>query len=295
MVATPSSIALIGEALVDAFPDRVVPGGAPFNVARNLAALGETPLLLSRTGADAHGQALAEEFERFGLDTAGLQQDGAWPTGHVTVRLDGTQHTFEIPPQQAWDRIDAGTAVAAVRTARPAIVYFGTLAQRSEASRAAVRAVLQATPALRFLDLNLRPPFDDRTLAAESLAQADIVKVNDAELQQLLGWFAPAADAHALLHRFGLQRLIVTRGADGWSCVDASAGELHGPSHAAAVVDTVGAGDAFSSVMLIGELRGWPLAGTLDRASRFAAGVCGLRGAVACGHALYRDTRTGWG
>lgn len=300
-----ASIALLGEALFDVFPDRDVIGGAPFNVARNLAALGARPLMVTRVGDDARGDAVAAEFARFGMATAGLQRDLERPTGAVTVHMDGTHHRFEIQPDAAWDRIDPAAARTAVIAAEPAIVYFGSLAQREPRSREAIRTALDATDATRFLDLNLRAGPDNRTLSDESLARAQLVKVNDDELAQLLAWFgdgpAPAWGSGAwhvaverLIARYRLRRLVITRGEKGWTCFDATVGVLSGDSPRVTVRDTVGAGDAFASVLLLGESSGWPLASTLERAARFAAAVCTLQGAVSDDRAFYDRQRADW-
>lgn len=300
-----SSIALLGEALFDVFPDRDVIGGAPFNVARNLAALGARPLMVTRIGDDARGDAVAAEFARFGMDTTGLQRDLERPTGAVTVHMDGTHHRFEIQPDAAWDRLDPVATPAAVVAAAPSIVYFGTLAQRETRSRDAMRAALDATTATRFLDLNLRAGPDNRVLSDESLARAQLVKVNDDELDQLLVWFgdgpAPAWGSGAwhvaverLIARYRLRRLVVTRGEKGWIALDAAVGVLSGASPRVTVKDTVGAGDAFASVLLLGEASGWPLAATLERAAGFASAVCTLQGAVSDDHGFYDRLRADW-
>lgn len=307
MTATNAPIALLGEALTDVFPDRDVIGGAPFNVARNLAALGAHPLMFTRVGTDVRGDAIAAEFDRFGMDTRALQRDAERPTGTVTVHMDGTHHRFEIHTDQAWDRLDATEAVSVLRDAGPALVYFGTLAQRDPRSREAIRAAVAATAAPRVLDLNLRDGPDNRLLADESLALAQIVKVNDDELDQLLRWFGGftdtvptwgSADWHgavqALMARYALKRLVITRGAQGWTCFDSTAGVLSGASPKVTVRDTVGAGDAFASVLLLGETRGWPLATTLERAATFAAAVCTLQGAVEVGHPMYAEMKAKW-
>lgn len=310
-------VAVLGEALVDLFPTQAVIGGAPFNVARNLAAFGAAPLMVTRIGADALGDQIAADFARFGLATAGLQRDGSRPTGTVLVHMQGRQHRFEIVADTAWDAIDGQAAVAAVRRARPAIVYFGTLAQRSAVSRSAIRAALDAEgpspdapPALRFLDLNLRDGPDNRTLSSESLLLADVVKVNDEELDQLIDWFVRPGEPvrawgeplqrqaiDALMARFRLRRLVVTRGPSGWACRDLDAGDggwLEGLAPPVVLRDTVGAGDAFASVLLLGELRGWPLATTLARAAGFAASVCGIEGAVDADSPIYLQALAGW-
>ena len=300
-------VALVGEALVDQFPDRAVVGGAPFNVARNLAALGESPVMITRLGADEAGTIVEDEFARFEMVRDGLQRDPVRPTGTVNVRLDATGHRFDIADQVAWDAIDPEASVRAVRATGPSVICFGTLAQRTSISRAAVRASLAASPAWRLLDLNLRRGHADLGAAVESLELADAVKVNDGELRQLLAWIGEpmsamfTASGHAvaagrLIRRFSLESLIVTRGPEGAIAYDASGAAItSGPSAAVEVVDTVGAGDAFASIVILGRLRAWPTPLTLSRASSFSSAVCTFRGAI-CGNLdFYLDWRARWG
>lgn len=300
-----ADIVLIGEALVDVFPDGDVIGGAPFNVARNLAALGATPVMITCVGNDERGQRIASEFERFGVPATGLQRHEHLPTGTVRVSFAEGSHRFEILANQAWDAIDADAAVAATVAASPKIVYFGTLAQRDPRSREAIYKTLAATRALRFLDLNLRSGPDNRELAQHSLSAANIVKVNEDELKALLQWFVQSeqiaslwgdalylAAIAELIRKFDLQQLIVTRGEAGYAAFDEK-GSLaaSGVAPAVSVVDTVGAGDAFSSVVLLGHIHEWPPGKTLERANAFAAAVCGLRGAVTSDSTFYQDWR----
>ena len=305
----------MGEALIDLFPDGNVIGGAPFNVARNLAALGAGPLLITRVGDDPLGRQLADEFDRFGLSKAALQTDASRRTGQVLVHCDRGEHRFEIGPDQAWDAIDAAAAEAAAGRCRPQIVYFGSLAQRAPSSAAAVRAVVAASrrdgDALCFLDLNLREGPDNQAITHTSLHLAEVVKVNLDELLQIVAWFLPDADAGplrsnlpgasaqatvvALMQRFVISRLVVTCGPDGHVAFDRLGGLVaQGPSPQVTVRDTVGAGDAFSSVLLLGEVLGWPLRLTLERAAEFAAAVCGLRGAVSPNDDFYARWRQAW-
>ena len=163
---------------------------------------------------------------------------------------------------------------------------------------------------MRFLDLNLRDGPDNRALSAESLALADDVKVNDEELDRLIDWFVRPGEPvlawgetlqrqaiDSLMARFRLRRLVITRGPAGWACRDVEAadgGWLEGAAPPVVLRDTVGAGDAFASVFLLGELRGWPLATTLARAAGFASGVCGIDGAVDADSPIYSQALAGW-
>ena len=287
-------IAIVGEALIDVFADAEVAGGAPFNVARHLVAFGAPTILVTRVGRDARGRELLAEMARFGIDARDLQVDAQWPTGHVNVHLDGASHRFEMPDAHAWDRLGADAAVQAVVASPPAIICFGTLAQRHATSRSAIRAALSATSAPRVLDLNLRGMRDERTVSEASLSFADTVKVNDEELAQLIAWFVPGQDETALMRRFDVSRLVTTRGAAGRACVDSVLGASSGPAPAVDVVDTVGAGDAFTAVLLLGDALGWPLEMTLARAAMFSSSACTWRGAVCQDDAVYQAALQHW-
>lgn len=302
-------IAVFGEALVDDFGSVQVVGGAPFNVARHLAGLGLQPLMITRIGNDANGALVRGEFERYRMDEAGLQTGTGEATGRVAVEMaaDGS-HRFDILPHQAYDAIDAQAAVQALAKAQPDVLYFGTLVQREEASRAALHAVQKAAGAQRYLDLNLRDgQYTERTVF-DSLAQADVLKVNDDELAQLFDWYShqcPPLDDMAsldvrmacaeLISNFSLQGMIVTLGPRGAVYFSADGGMTAvAGAPAETLVDTVGAGDAFSAVFLLGRARGWPLDTTLERANAFAGAVCGLAGAVPGDMRFYSDWIGRW-
>ena len=298
-----NAILIFGEALVDVFEHEVVIGGAPFNVARHLAAFGLRPVMLTRIGDDAHGALIAEEFRRFGMTTEGVQIDPARPTGYVTVSMSEHGHSFDIPQGQAFDAICSDDASACVaRIGAPHYVYFGSLIQRADISRAALAAVLRASAAPRYLDLNLRPAAGPLPDYRQLLGGVDILKLNEDELQVLLSWYygrqcgmaAPSvgvcnAEIAALMREFGIASTIVTLGGAGAAAFDADGRCLAHEAGIAidALVDTVGAGDAFSSVMLLGQIRGWPIDISLRRANLFAAAICGIRGAVPRDLAFY--------
>ena len=212
---TNTSVLLFGEILADMFPERSVLGGAPFNVARHLAAFGMSPLLVSRVGADALAEQIRNVMAAEGMDTAGLQTDPARPTGRVRVHMEEGGHRFEILPEQAYDAIDPETARAAAVSLKPSLVYFGSLCQRGDASRAALREFLAATSCPRFVDQNLRDPWFSEDVVRFTLHGADILKINNEELAVLatmLGLPAetPEGRARALIRDFVITRVIVT-------------------------------------------------------------------------------------
>ncbi len=286
---------LFGEALVDDYKTEQLVGGAPFNVARHLAAFMSPQLMITRIGDDQNGLVVRAEFERFAMSQRGLQVDAMEETGRVVVERGEKGHRFVILPRQAYDYIDAVPALAAMAEVQPTTLYFGTLAQRADHSREALYQILAASEATRYLDLNLRPGQTDQPSVLRSLDAAHIVKVNEEELQALFAWYfgidpaAPAlapdevrAACGALLQKFNLDALIVTLGHRGSVYFGADGREILSRDNPVPpfVIDTVGAGDAFSAIFLLGRIRGWPLEQTLSRANEFAGAICAIAGAV---------------
>jgi len=99
------------------------------------------------------------------------------------------------------------------------------------------------------------------------------------------------------MRHFDLTQVVVTCGADGaWQM------DRHGQVAAAgasplakALVDTVGAGDGFAAVYVLGILRHWPTDVTLARANAFAAALCGIRGAIPDALDFYQPFSEAWG
>jgi fructokinase len=299
-------ILLFGELLADCFPDREVMGGAPYNVARHIRGLGRNagldPVLVTRIGKDERGAGMLENLHTAGLAVEGIQQDLLRPSGQVRVSLNATrrEHSFDILPNQAWDFIHADMARLIGLLYRPQWVYFGTLAQRGM-SRRALRTLLQSTQAHAFLDLNLRDPWVSKDVVLWSLEHAEITKLNAHELRRITAMLAmpdalPRIQAERLIGRFNLRGLLVTEGDAGAWLLDAEQQYCHSAASGPAVevVDSVGAGDAFSAVCLIGLMQDWPVQQTLDRAHRFAGEICRIRGAVPDSAAFYQPFIAQW-
>lgn len=295
------SVLLFGEVLLDAFPDRLVLGGAPFNVARHLRAFGLNPILISRTGNDEYRNIVLAAMAYFGMETVGVQCDPTHPTGKVRVHTGKEGHRFEILPDQAYDFINPTITRMIALPAQADLVYFGTLAQRNKMSRRALSTLLRSTTAPRLLDLNLRKPWYDLPTLKRSLVHADILKVNEEELVTLSSLLKlPAEDersaAETLMRQFGLECILVTYGEQGAWMLDKEGTEVDTPGTPAQnLVDAVGAGDAFSAVFITGALSGWPVQQTLLRANAFAAAICGQPGAIPEHPDFYATFLREWG
>jgi fructokinase len=273
----------VGEVLWDLLPDGPQLGGAPANFAYHAAALGADARVVSRVGRDEPGRGLVRRLEELGVRADAVEEDPDAPTGTVTVEVgaDG-QPRYVIHEGVAWDRL-AGEAAGRRAVAAADVVCFGTLARRSEPSRTAIRALLGlARPdALRVADLNLRQTYYTPEVIAESLAVANVLKVNEPELALLADLFGLPADDRGrvagLARRFGLRAVAYTRGDRGSLLFSGGEWSDH-PGVPTTVADTVGAGDSFTAALALGLLFGWPLDLAHGRAAEVAGYVCSRRG-----------------
>ncbi|WP_419785942.1 carbohydrate kinase family protein [Pseudodesulfovibrio sp.] len=281
----PNIIAIgLGEILWDILPDRSTLGGAPANFAYHVNALGGSGVPLSRIGDDDLGRQTIATLDAHGVSTDHLTLDQTHPTGTVLAELDADGvASYTFPDAVAWDFLSPTTANLEL-AASADIVCFGTLAQRSPASHQAIRTVLRnASRALKIFDANLRQNFWDSATLRTSLALADVLKINDVELAVLIDLFCLPTDPHAalktLLMRYDLKLAVLTRGPDGSLIISPNeTSDL--PGQPTEIVDTIGAGDAFTAAMALAYLRG----SSVDRINRYAAQVaatvCAMPGAM---------------
>lgn len=255
-----------GEALIDMLPGEAtdgraafVPhcGGAVFNTAIALGRLGIGTGIVTGLSRDIFGVMLEDA-----LRDAGVATDHALrterPTTLAFVKLENGQASYSF-----FDENSAG------RMLRPAemprlesnsdvhALFLGGISLAVEPSGEAYAALLDAARPGRavMIDPNIRPGFitDEpryRQRLARMLAQADIVKISDEDLDWLDPGNAPLAEKAARLLAQGPSLVIVTRGADGALALHRSGAVVTKPAHRAQVVDTVGAGDSFNAGVL---------------------------------------------
>lgn len=128
------------------------------------------------------------------------------------------------------------------------------------------------------------------------LHDADWVKLNETELAELCpGGPDLESTMRTFCAQFDPEILVVTRGEQGVIAYYRRR-RLHGvkPQANVAVVDTVGAGDAFAAVLLMGFSRQWPLEMTLERAQAFASALVGRRGATVADRTFYEVFSQQW-
>lgn len=268
-------VVALGEVLWDLLPTGVVLGGAPANFACHARALGAETTLISRVGNDELGHEVLRQLAAKGLPTAAVQIDPRRPTGTVSVELEGGQPLYTIHENVAWDAIEPDE-----RAWEADAVCFGTLAQRSPISHASIQRMVKGTrsDALRVFDINLRQSFFSLEVIASSLALANVLKLNDAELPVLEQMFS-VRGIEALGARFELRAVALTRGAEG-SVLWADGARVEHAGVPTTVRDTIGAGDSFTAALTLGLLANRPLDRIIDHGSRVAAYVCSQAGAT---------------
>ena len=287
-------LCIFGEVLFDRFPDgHHVLGGAPFNVAWHLQAFGQSPYFISRIGKDPEGIRVRKTMLDWGMDTDALQTDNNYPTGKVNIELVNGEPHYDIVEPCAYDNIHPVTLGASDCQ----ILYHGSLALRSIQSEKALLALLKNNPSLLFVDVNLRSPWWNTEAVLQMLKHADWVKLNEEELGLLYPSDEDTATRQqAIIDLYDLKGLILTHGGKGAELLTAQ-GERHSvsPRKETKVADTVGAGDAFSSVVILGLKNGWPLSLTAQRAQEFASAIVQKRGAIVKERKFYLDLMKNWG
>ena len=261
-------------------------GGAPLNVAWHLRGFGFNPLLISRIGDDELGKQVIDTLVDWGLDTSGIQIDSEHPTGKVTISLQDGQPRFSILAEQAYDFVDDSRVQQALKDIPVSLIYHGSLAARHPVSRQALESIRRSRAPV-FVDINLREPWWERSQVDHFMYGADWLKLNDIEFITLDGSQPGDATCQAFIEHFQIRQLILTLGEQGARII-ADDTVLNGaPVMVENIADTVGAGDAFSSIMILGILSGWNMAQTMPRALEFAARVCSIRGATIADRDVY--------
>jgi fructokinase len=290
MTQTPLVVG-IGELLWDLLPSGPRLGGTVSNFAVMVGRLGSRAVIASRIGADDLGRRASTELSLFPLDTGYLQTDSAHPTGTVRVQLNDGQPQYTIAEPVAWDHLELNEDWQHVARSTDA-VCFGTLAQRNPASRRTIEGFLSATgpQCVRVFDVNLRAPFYSAAVIERSLKLTTILKMNDSEMPLILKLLsletgddisaeALVTSAHKLLQTFPVELVCITMGGNGSLLVSREQVDRH-PGIPVTVVDTIGAGDAFTAALTHFYLQKAPLAVINEAGNRWGSWVASQAGAM---------------
>lgn len=276
----------IGEILWDLLPQGKQLGGAPANFAYHANALGAQGLVVSAVGNDPLGSAVLEELNAKRMSTLYIAPLDALETGTVSVALDAhgvPQYT--IHEEVAWDYIPSSPSLLSLANEIDAVCY-GSLAQRSATTRDTIQVFLSATHenCLRICDINLRQDKISTETVTPLLDAANMLKLNDDELPVLQDLFSLNGNTkeqlEQLQEKFELNLIALTRGAKGSLLVSTQDTVEFQPQQSIELVDTVGAGDAFTAALIVGVLEGLSLQQISKKANDLAAFVCTQQGAM---------------
>ncbi len=275
----------LGEVLWDVLPDGKQLGGAPANFAYISNALGNRGIVLSRVGDDEFGREILDELQAKNLSTEHIEIDAEKLTGIVNVKLENGQPSYEIVENAAWDFLDFTDDWRKIAKNCDA-VCFGSLAQRNEVSRQAIRQFVAETQetCLRIFDVNLRQKYFSDEILRESLSAANVVKLNHEELPLIckiceITGVNEIESVNNLREKFGLKLICLTRGANGSLLVTENMSDENSGVKII-IADTIGAGDSFTAAMAHGILRGWELDKINNFANRVGAFVASNTGAM---------------
>ncbi len=242
-----------GEVLWDFFSDGKQIGGAPFNVARQLANFNFDSKLISAIGNDDLGIELMDKLKSINFSTEGIQKKTNIDTGSVTVKIDASgSAAYNIKKPVAWDAIELNSANRTM-VAQSAIFIYGSLASRSETSRSSLLELLKLA-SFKVFDANLRPPHYHLETLDALMQEANLIKLNEDELQivssALKNQSLTIEEQVSHVHEIHNPKYVaVTLGEKG--ALLFCDGKFHrSTGYSITVKDTVGAGDAFLAALV---------------------------------------------
>lgn len=235
--------------MIDVYPGEDVPAGAALHVAAHLAAQGWKAYLVTSVGDDHDGARLEALFEQYAIATDLVERHHELPTGRSTIHTVGFENDFTVHGPAAWDAIEGPDALP-----RHDALCYGTLAARRKTSRATMERLLSTSGApWKVLDVNLRPPDISREVLEMTLSAATALKVSEAELAEVTAVVGVDARPKSIFAVApDLRWLCVTRGGRGATLFDRSGRRWNGEAIPTDVVNTVGAGDAFTAGLIEG-------------------------------------------
>jgi fructokinase len=274
-----------GEILWDIIDGKPYIGGAPFNVAAHLANCGANSYMLSRLGKDDLGKQALGEIGKLKVSTSLIQWDDAYPTGTVEVFIDKGQPDYFISENVAYDYISIGAMPPGADLLNFDCLYFGTLAQRNLVSRETLRWVLNHLKFKTvFYDVNLRKGVISKELIVESLRFCTIFKLNNEEVDVISNLLfdkslSPGDFATNINKEFNIEVIIITAAERGCylyynRLLTFIAGEK------VALIDGVGAGDAFSAAFLLYFVQYKNALRSAEIANKLGAFVASCRGPI---------------
>ena len=261
-------LTVIGEALVDLVPGgatgtyREKPGGSPFNVAVGLARLGNRTSLMARFAEDRYGRLLRAAASVEGIDLRAATRAAERATVAIASVEDAGHVTYEFDMEGTADWQWTAAELRGLSHTTE-VLHFGSIASWTPPGAERIAELvgeLRATGrVLISYDPNVRPlVIGPRGRAVELVERdvglADVVKASREDLDWLCPGL-PVKDIAARWNNLGAEVVVVTDGAAGATAYSRRRAPMRRPGRPVAVVDTIGAGDAFTAGLLTGLVR----------------------------------------
>jgi fructokinase len=275
-----------GEILWDIIEGTEHLGGAPFNFAAHSVKCGNESYIISRLGGDFLGMRAFNQCNAHGVHIDFIQWDDTYPTGSVDVTLENGQPNYFIHEKVAYDFIETGTVVRALEHIAFDFFYFGSLAQRSEVSAATLQAILSQHKFKNiFYDVNLRKSGYSEAIIRNSLKVCTIFKLNADELsvisELLIGEILSKDKfCEMITGLFANVKIIIITAAEKGCFVFENRVTHFIQGIPVAVVDAVGAGDAFSAAFIHNFVKTGNAMYAAQIANHVGAYVASKRGAI---------------
>lgn len=278
-------ILCFGEVLLDHIENELYLGGAPVNFAINCSNLGLEVDLYSAVGEDSLGELAKLLMAEQGLNLNYIATLAESKTGEVKVEIVEGEPHYQIEENVAYDEIPQAIFDHQLSSKFYDLFYFGTLAQRDIRSRQTLDKILAAGNFRHaFFDCNLRQGFYTLETLKKSLQHATIFKANESEIEIIIakmhGMVCPMPEACELLAKeFDIATILVTAGATGAHLLHQGQYNFVA-STPVALVDAVGAGDAFSSAFAVNFVKGKNPIDSVKAGHRLGGIVANQRGAI---------------
>jgi fructokinase len=269
-------------------------GGAPFNFIYHIWKILGKANFISSVGADENGFEMLGHLKEVDFPTHHIKIDKDHPTGIVNVTLDENKSPqFKMSGLNCFDYFQIDDKSRSLVEFETDLLYFGTFGQRNETARQTIQSTF-GKGIKYFCDLNLRHEFFTKEMIAESLATSNVVKLNDSELELLKSYFdLPKENSLAikkLTKEFKVDLISITLGSEGAILFDGKEFD-HYKSEQTNVVDTLGAGDAFSAILALGYIYKMKLRDINKLANLFAGEICKIYGAIPTSNEFYRKSK----
>lgn len=288
-------ITAVGEVLFDIYGTKKVFGGAPFNFIYHINKFGINSDFVTAIGDDNDGNDISKFLQDQNMSLEYVKILPSISTGKVMVRLDKDKMPeYHIKKDVAYDYIELTEQEIDKILSTSTMIYFGTLCQRNETSRNTILSLLKVKK-LNFCDINIRQNFYNKEIVETSLQLTDILKISKDELNVVNDLcfeknLTLTENVKRLQDKYDISYIAVTEGEDGASLFSMNENVKNKPPKVD-VLDTLGAGDAYSAMLAIGIQENISIDKINELAVLFAGDVCRFKGALPQSQEIYDNYR----